>query len=108
MKKEETWQEVQWAIKNLHGPIRAGALVAQNWTNITANVLLVAAGLKSATRNNSVEKRYQLIKSGVTDILYATFGAWIIWQAYNLNETSGSTTISPATTTEGNLPTFPP
>lgn len=90
MKKEETWQDVQWAIKNLHGPIRAGALVAQNWTNNTLAVILVVAGLKSATRNRSVEKRYQLIKSGVTNILYATFGAWIIWQAYNLNETGGA------------------
>lgn len=106
MKKAETWQEIQWVINSLHGPIRAGALVAQNWTNITTSVLLAVAGLKSATRDSSIEKGYQLIKSGITDILYATFGAWIIWQAYNLNETAGSTTVSPTTTTEGNLPTF--
>lgn len=107
MWKEETLQEIKWAIINLHGPIRAGALAAQNWTSTTTSVLLAVAGLKSVTKDNSIEKRYQLIKSGVTDILYATFGGWIIWQAYNLNETGGSTTVSPITTTEANLPTFP-
>ncbi|MBP1525196.1 MAG: hypothetical protein H9Q65_00765 [Spiroplasma ixodetis] len=99
--KEETWTEVQWALNNLHGPIRAGALSAQNWSNTTTGVLLTIAGLKSVTRDSNIEKRYQLIKSGVADMLYAAFGGWVIWQAYNLNETGGSTT------TEPNLPTFP-
>ncbi|WP_338980182.1 hypothetical protein [Spiroplasma endosymbiont of Lasioglossum malachurum] len=99
--KEETWTEVQWALNNLHGLIRVGALSAQNWSNTTTGVLLTIAGLKSVTRDSNIEKRYQLIKSGVADMLYAAFGGWVIWQAYNLNETGGSTT------TEPNLPTFP-
>ncbi|OAD55197.1 hypothetical protein WN48_05222 [Eufriesea mexicana] len=43
---------------------------------------------------------YHLIKSRPVDKLYAAFGAEVTCQAYNLNETFGSTTIEP------NLPSF--
>lgn len=107
MKKEETWQEVQRVMNYFHGPIRTAAIGAQNWTDTSWLLLTSMAGLKSVAKDSSIEKRHQLITSGIADILHSVVGGWIIWQAYNLNETGGSTTPIP-TTTEADLPPFPP
>lgn len=104
------WQEkIKWIINSVHAPVNAAALSAQKWSTNTSELLLTMTGLKSIVGSN-IEKRYQLITSGVADLLYATLGGWMIWQAYNLNaivptEKPITTTLVPATT-EADLPTF--
>lgn len=107
MKKETWWEVRQWLLNNLHSPIKAWSLKAQNWDSTTKEYLLAIVALKAAAKDNNIKERYQLIRSGIVDILNAVLGSWIVWQAYSLNAIAGSTTINPILTTEKDLSTFP-
>lgn len=56
-----------------HGPVRAAAIGAQNWAGTSWLLLTSIAGLKSVAKDSSIEKRHQLIRSGIADILHWTY-----------------------------------